>query len=540
MVGDVVDSMTIPHRKQIGRALEIFLSIFCSKLTSDFSASLACLCISGAGCGNLPQREQFQRRRILWLRCNTHSQRKTVNWSNMPSSSGYHIPSREFRDPVHGFVKLSDAEVDIVNSTPFQRLRDIRQLAMGHMVYPGANHTRFEHSLGCLHLSTQIMDLLVARDGAEGAPTFDDAFHARDQTVDRGKQILRLAALLHDVGHPPFSHSGEDLLPPEVDHEQMTVNIIRETEIAELIERHYSSEGISVEDVIVVATSPEMSTDNSRKTAFNLFLNQILTGELGADRIDYLLRDARHSGQPSGEFDYLKLINAMTLVNQPVEEGEAVLLGLDQGGWLVAEQMVVSRYLMYIALYFHKTKRIYERHLTDFMREHLPKGRLPSSVAKYLALSDTTILERMAAAGQRSSAKGHQHAKRFINRSHLRMAKEVILADNYIEDRGRRIPNKIRFDKLQEHVRVMIGSASQVAFDTPDHTATKMFASDSKILVRIENKPRYLDEISEVVRGMSSKIWRGRVYCEKGHEVAVRAACDEFLQLNPPDEETKR
>jgi len=319
-------------------------------------------------------------------------------------------------------------------------------------------------------------------------------------------------------------------LAQDMNHEKMTAFIIRETEIAEIINEHYAAEGISAEDVIVVATSPALSDDPSKNTAFNLFLNQILTGELGSDRIDYLLRDAVHSGQPSGRFDYLKLMNAMALVLQPEGEGEAVQLGLDEGGWLVAEQMVVARYLMYIALYFHKTKRIYERHLTDFMKDWLSKGKLPKTVKKYLDLSDTTVLNAIVDSGRKPASNGHQHAKRFVGRNHLRLAKEVILADNCREDdKGRRFPDGERFDKLGNHVRMLYGDTLT---DIPDHTATKMFATDSKILVRIDGKPRYLDEVSEVVRGMSSKIWRGRIYCEKGHEDQVKAACEEFLSQN--------
>lgn len=315
----------------------------------------------------------------------------------MPQNRGdVHDPVFEIRDPIYGFVKLTGAEIDIINTPTFQRLRDIRQLAMGHMVYPGANHTRFEHSIGCVHVSTNMLELLKEREGKNKRPTFQQAFSADEQGYDRGKKILRLASLLHDVGHPPFSHSGEGLLPEGMSHEVMSVKMIRDTEIAECIHAHYETAGISVEDVIAVATRPSLAKSVEYRGSWNLFLNQILTGELGSDRIDYLLRDAHHSGQMGGKFDYVKLLNAMTVLQQPERDGEAWVLGLDEGGWLVAEQMVVARYMMYVALYFHKTKRIYEIHLEDFMREYLPKRCLPR-------ISRSTSLLRTARLSQRST-----------------------------------------------------------------------------------------------------------------------------------------
>lgn len=225
----------------------------------------------------------------------------------MPQGAGgVHDPIFEFRDSVHGFVKLTEAEVEIINTPTFQRLRDIRQLGMGHMVYPGANHTRFEHSLGCVHVATEMLRLLRERETQAGHPTFNDAFRADEGDYQRVRKLLRIGALLHDLGHPPFSHSAEGLLPSGLKHEEITARLIREPEVAAKIDEHYSAGGITVEDAIAVATTPKHAEGIKPRTSrTNIFLNQILTGELGADRIDYLLRDAHHSGQRSGQFDYL-------------------------------------------------------------------------------------------------------------------------------------------------------------------------------------------------------------------------------------------
>jgi HD superfamily phosphohydrolase len=460
-----------------------------------------------------------------------------------------HEPVYEIRDPVHGFVKLSLAERDVINCPTYQRLRDIRQLGMGHMVYPGANHTRFEHSLGCLHASSQALDLLQERAGSDGRPTFADAFSAGEEDVRRGQKILRLAALLHDLGHPPFSHSSEELLPTEVSHggvrtlthEDMTARLIRESEIAPCIRTNYRKAGITPEQVIAVATKPSKARDEvDLDSPWYTFLNELLAAELGSDRVDFLLRDAHHSGQSTGRFDYQKLLNALSLVPRPLEDkvGPEFKLGLDKGGWLVAEQMVVARYLMYVSLYFHKTKRIYELHLQDFMAAWLSErgGHLPTNSTEYARLTDSQVLAEIAQAARDEGHDAHAFARPFLDRSHWRQAREIVLADNHLvagtRERPRRVPDKKRFDRLQDYVRIELGSPV-VRFDSPSRSATDMFEPDTKILVLLDGRPRYLDDLSEVVRGMSSRIWRGRVYAPKQRLEEVARVCDEFLSKHP-------
>jgi uncharacterized protein len=452
-----------------------------------------------------------------------------------------HEAVHEIRDAIYGFVRLSKREWEVVKCPAYQRLRDIRQLAMGHMVYPGANHTRFEHSIGCLHLSTEVLSQLREKSGEALASDYG----IEEGNYARLRQILRLAALLHDVGHPPFSHSGEDLLPVrkdpkgravthegrpvKIDHEEMSVRIIRETEIRDVIVDKFGPDGITPEDVIAVATKPSLASPGCN-TAHHVMLNTILTGDLGSDRIDYLLRDAYHSGQKTGDFDYRRLLGAMALVPAPGEEGTGTILGVDDSGWLVAEQMIVARYLMYVSLYFHKTKRIYEKHLEHFMKEWLSGrgGHLPEDIDEYVSMTDSTVLAAMGAAAVDSKAAGHGTAKRFRERGHMRLAKEIILADNYLPlDDGRRVPDKRRMEKLGLHIRRKFGKEA-VLIDVPDHTATKMF-DKSRILIGLSGRTRYLDEISEIVRGMSSKIWRGRIYAEHDRRSDVRTACDEWL-----------
>ncbi len=474
----------------------------------------------------------------------------------------------ECRDPVHGFVYLSKAEWAIVDCPAFQRLRDIRQLAMAHLVYPGAIHTRFEHSLGCLHLSNLIYSSIRRHVKQKEAPNFARAFWADKEQEDRGLSVLRLASMLNDIGHTPFSPSGENLMPEEVldgkkrriDHEEMTARLIRESEIAEILEKEFD-EAI-IEEIIAVATKPELARlpEKSDK-AWYRFLNEILTGELGSDRMDYLLRDATHSGQSAGLFDHRKLIDSMTIVPPPKETGEAHRLGLDGAGWLVGEQMVAARYLMYVALYFHKTKRIYEIHLERFLAKWLEtkysQPHFPTfDLKKYVSLTDSPVWAAIYKAVD-EGGELQVLARPFVDRSHLRLAHELLPADNFViptaitgnqgskdgdreaATRRSRVWNAERFDSLKnavyDYVREEFGEASDdvLAYDETKHHAAKFFGSKDKIWVFLDGKTRYLDDLSEIVSGMPDKIWRGRIYVKKSYKTLVKSFCEQWLIKHP-------
>ena len=379
---------------------------------------------------------------------------------------------------------------------------------------------------------------------------------------------------------PPATASADQ---GRVSHEAMTAVLIRESEIAHVLRdqfAHVAKHNV-VEEVIAVATSPVRAKLEVKDLPWYQFLNDILAGELGGDRVDYLLRDSWHSGQSAGQFDWRKLINSMIIVEPPRQEEDAYRLGIDDGGWLVAEQMVAARYLMYVALYFHKTKRIYELHLEDFLAKWLPtrfgRPHLPADEWKeYAALTDSTIWAAIYEASQNGEGKLRELAKPFVGRTHLRLAREVLLADNHsIASRGamrgfaRTLTSKLedarpkagqvevimaccdealgelmtkrhprnwngeRFDKLVEStnniVREKFGTKADVRTDVTAHSAAKFFGEPNKIWVSLNGKTRYLDDLSEIVNGMPSKIWRGRIYASADHRDEVRAYCDRWL-----------
>ncbi len=471
----------------------------------------------------------------------------------------FYEPIREIRDPVHGFVKLSPAEIEIVNSPTFQRLRDIRQLAVAHYVYPGATHTRFEHSIGCVHLATQIFDTVMARQGRGLSPTVQDAFATTESAIKRGRDLVRLAALLHDLGHGPFSHSGEHVMPTvevggekiRLTHEHMTATLIRETEIGEKIEKFFGSDEIHVQDVISVATDVEAKKSaRPQQHSWYSFLNEIITGELGADRMDYLVRDSLHSGQPSGRFDYMKLVDSMTIVEPPAESLPVHRLGVDDGGWLVAEQMVACRYLMYVALYFHKTKRVLEKHMEAFLPEwlqaRLGQPFLPAQTpTEYVKITESPVWASVFEAARDANAPGHRHARAFANRDHYRLAIEFLPSDLRDAGEGKgstgedpspvTVENTRRFDKLAQVVRIKYGDG--VIVDEAGQKAAGFFRDDPGIWVSLRGKTRYLTELSEIVRGMARRIWRGRVFASPEIRTEVENFCRTQAGLDKEDDD---
>ena len=189
----------------------------------------------------------------------------------------------EFRCPVHGFIQLNAWEKEIVNHPVFQRLRRIRQLAWTDYIYPGAMHTRFEHSLGVMHVATRLFDAIRDRSGK----VLEYELSYRSDAWGRNLQIVRLAALLHDVGHGPFSHAGEDLMPERADgkgrhnHEDYSAAIIR-TVLKDVINDHQlniTNWGIQAENIAALL-------EGKTEAAETIFWRDLVTGQLDADRMD--------------------------------------------------------------------------------------------------------------------------------------------------------------------------------------------------------------------------------------------------------------
>lgn len=254
---------------------------------------------------------------------------------------GTYIPVKEvesmkaIRDPVHNIIYFNKDEdaflLELMDTREFQRLRHIKQLGLSSFTYPGAEHTRFAHSIGVTHLMKRFVDKIYSLKEERVKKYIDEL-------ADYRKQLLA-AALLHDVGHGPFSHALENTTG--IKHERWTVEIINgDTEVNGVLRKH----GID----------PAEITDIIQRTHRSKAVVKLLSSQLDADRVDYLLRDSRMTGAGYGSFDLEWLINVLRIG----EHYGVVEVGLDLNkGLSIAEDFVMARYYMYKNVYFHKTTR---------------------------------------------------------------------------------------------------------------------------------------------------------------------------------------
>jgi uncharacterized protein len=317
----------------------------------------------------------------------------------------------EIRCPVHGFIALNDWERDIISQAPFQRLRRIRQLAWTDLVYPGAMHTRFEHSLGVMHVATQLYDAIVKRSGE----LLKSELAYNDEGLQRDRALVRLTALLHDVGHAPFSHAAEGLFPDnpaggKYKHEDYSAAVIVD-ELRDSIETHPLNQnfGLRAEDVAALLLG-------SSEAGRALFWGELIAGQIDADRIDYLLRDSHHAGVDYGRFDWRRLLWTVEAV--PGDDGGGLRLGVAEGGWHAAEALVIARYLMFTQVYFHKTRVAFDHHLHEALASMLPDSQFPrpagANLDRYLEWDDWKVLGLLA------DGQGGEHGERIAQRNHYR------------------------------------------------------------------------------------------------------------------------
>lgn len=333
--------------------------------------------------------------------------------------------THELRDPVHAFVRLTTDERKVLDSRPFQRLRHIHQLALSYLVYPGATHRRFEHSLGVMELAGRVYEVVTHPNNLT-CPVRDLLPELGDD-MKRGywRRVLRMAALCHDIGHLPFSHGAEkELLPEGKTHESLTALLIRSDELASI----WKDMKIDAEDVAKLALGPKEMPEASFST-WETILAEIVVGDaFGVDRMDYLLRDSLHTGVAYGRFDHFRLVDTLRILpwppaggNEPAEQqDEALALGVEEGGIQSAEALLLARYFMYSQVYFHPVRRIYDIHLKDFMLAWLGDDGYPFNVEEHLALTDVEVLQAMRAAERDPTKRGHLWARAILGRGHYK------------------------------------------------------------------------------------------------------------------------
>jgi hypothetical protein len=291
----------------------------------------------------------------------------------------------EICDPVHGFIKLDSEERKVVDSYPVQRLRNIGQLSFTHYLYPGATHKRFEHSLGVMELAGRVFDVITNENNINDSIKM---IFPNDSDLDYWKKTLRMAALCHDLGHLPFSHSAEGKLLKGKDHEYMTVQIIE----SKLMQKYWRKLGIKSNKIAKLAIEPKKYPNKEKYSDWEAILSEIISSNIfGVDRMDYLLRDSYYTGVVSGKFDYMRLIDTLRILPKKYEDSNEPALGVEEGGLRSAEELLLARYFMFSQIYFHHIRRIYDLHLQDFLISMFPDG-ISDKVEDFLKLTDNEIL----------------------------------------------------------------------------------------------------------------------------------------------------
>lgn len=272
------------------------------------------------------------------------------------------MPSLSIKDPVHGTLELTELEARLIDCSDFQRLRGIRQLAVAHLVYPGANHTRFEHSLGTLHLASLISEKI-------------------DATQEDNLKI-RLCALLHDLGHIAFSHESERVTRELLGtHEEIGVEKMLSGKMGEIL-----SENFGKKEILRLEKSPHA---------------QIISSDIGADRMDYLKRDAHYTGVAYGIIDGERIIHKMHFSG-----GE---LWVEAGALEAAESLLIARFMMFSTVYLHHTVRIASAMLSKSLELAIDGGMSPKIL---LSLGDSEAISLLS-----SKKKAGFYAKSLFERN---------------------------------------------------------------------------------------------------------------------------
>ena len=276
-------------------------------------------------------------------------------------------PTHRVRCPIHGFIRFSENERQIIDHRLFRRLRWIRQLALTEFVYPGATHTRFEHSLGVMEVATRIFDALARSRGDVMEATFATVEQLKDRPLAKARQLVPLAALLHDMGHCCFSHAAEEVILKNLgqDHEALTVKILTEPSFpgAELDRLFFAGARLTANLIKPGKDFPPQLQ----------VLRDIVSGQVDADRTDYLLRDSHHCGVDYGLFDYRRMIECLTL--RPDPEGAGGLeIAIQRDGIHTFEALILARYQMNTQVYYHRVRRIYDLYLKEYFKAQGGRG----------------------------------------------------------------------------------------------------------------------------------------------------------------------
>lgn len=329
------------------------------------------------------------------------------------------------RDPIHGTITLSPQERALIDTRFYQRLRHVRQLGFGDLAFPGATHTRHAHSLGAMSVASRLFDVMTVR-----APLSHGA-------RERFRAAVRLAVLSHDLGHMPLSHASERIAPPRAalklpswmgqghgeraSHEDFTARILLDSSLTPVLERVYAPLGITPAQVAGLVTGHFPQGDGGFVDGaidWTPALRGIVSGELDADRMDYLLRDSLFTGVHYGRYDIEWILQNLTAETRA---GKAVM-AMSKAAVFAFEDFLLSRYHMFLSVYYHHTSVSFDHMLRRYYEEVPGEFEIPSDPEAFLECDDVALHAALRASK-------NQWAQRIVTRRGYRRVAEFTERD---------------------------------------------------------------------------------------------------------------
>lgn len=297
----------------------------------------------------------------------------------------------EVRDPIHGSINILKEEEDILFNPFFQRLRNIKQLGFSEFSFPGATHTRYLHALGVMKITGRV---------------FDHLFPENTQTTEhkRLKETLRLAGLLHDIGHAPLSHASESVMPMlsslklpnkfhgqknhdrQADHEDYTLKTITDSSFTPSLSKIQNKFGIKPDHIASLITGECLDEGFFSISGINYFplMHQLISSELDCDRMDYLLRDSHFTGVSYGIYDLDWICQNI----RPAIVNNTAYMGISERAVSTFDDFLLSRFHMFITVYFHYRSVCLEKMLYNFFSEAPHEYQIPANIEEYLEHDD--------------------------------------------------------------------------------------------------------------------------------------------------------
>jgi len=376
------------------------------------------------------------------------------------------------RDPLYGYLELSDEETRILNSDHMQRLRRVKQLGFSSLVYPGATHNRFEHSLGVMHLTGRFADSL--------------------ELEDEKRRELRMAALLHDAGHGPFSHTSEIIAEDKgKSHEDYSC------EIADRIDGKHSLNTLNIKKIIRGKTE----------------LGSIVAGDIDADRMDYLMRDAHASGLEYGQIDYETIIRCAKVKSGKLVYSSKAIEAL--------ESLFTSRFHMYKTLYDHHTARITKMMLGRAFRDLNQE----MDADRIMRMDDYEADQALV----NSSGPSKELYTRIRNRELFKRCLEWE-TDDVSREQMLTINNRIDREKAEREIAEAVELEPHEIIVDPPH-----IPEIEKIEVKIEKEDEIISfsDVSGLQKALKKAEWRNvglRVYGPKEKREEIKKASEDVLE----------